>query len=93
MHQQIAVEVTINLDEERITNVVGSSSMRHIAHLADNSLGTIHKVLRKILRCNRYKMSRVQQLFPHASNAEQFSPEVSGCDRSARFVSMENFTD
>lgn len=59
---EVIAEVARMMEEERISNTKGSTSVRHVVAALDKLDGTVHKVLRKNLQYHPYKMSNVLQL-------------------------------
>lgn len=57
-----AVEGVATALEEGSSSGVGSCSARGIARTLGMSVSTVHKVLRKIMRCYPYKITHVQEL-------------------------------
>lgn len=56
------------VEEDRVSNSVTITSVRHVAETLDQPTATFHKILRKILRYYPYKMSHTQKLLPWSYN-------------------------
>ncbi|GFU07432.1 uncharacterized protein TNCV_2203751 [Trichonephila clavipes] len=58
-------KVTLQVEEDKSSNVLASTSVRRVAEALDLPRSTVQKIMRNILRYSPYKLQFVQELLPH----------------------------
>ncbi|GFV86629.1 uncharacterized protein TNCV_4184831 [Trichonephila clavipes] len=58
-------KVALQVEEDKSSNVLASTSVRRVAEALDLPRSTVQKIMRNILRYYPYKLQFVQELFPH----------------------------
>ncbi|GFW06277.1 uncharacterized protein TNCV_37511 [Trichonephila clavipes] len=58
-------KVTLQVEEDKSSNVLSSTSVRRVAEALDLPRSTVQKIMRNILRYYPYKLQFVQELLPH----------------------------
>ncbi|GFT93601.1 uncharacterized protein TNCV_677391 [Trichonephila clavipes] len=58
-------KVALQVEEDKSSNVLASTSVRRLAEALDLPRSTVQKIMRNILRYYQYKLQFVQELLPH----------------------------
>ncbi|GFU26239.1 uncharacterized protein TNCV_5106501 [Trichonephila clavipes] len=58
-------KVALQVEEDKSSNVLASTSVRRVAEALDLPQSTVQKIMRNILRYYPYKLQFVQELLPH----------------------------
>ncbi|GFW21088.1 uncharacterized protein TNCV_2703281 [Trichonephila clavipes] len=58
-------KVALQVEEDKSSNVLASTSVRRVAEALDLPRSTVQKIMRSILRYYPYKLQFVQELLPH----------------------------
>ncbi|GFX64853.1 transposable element tc3 transposase [Trichonephila clavipes] len=58
-------KVALQVEEDKSSNVLASTSVRRVEEALDLSRSTVQKIMRNILRYYPYKLQFVQELLPH----------------------------
>ncbi|GFU19326.1 uncharacterized protein TNCV_3032481 [Trichonephila clavipes] len=58
-------KVALQVEEDKSSNVLASTSVRRVAEALDLPRSTVQKIMRNILRYYPYKLQFVQELLPH----------------------------